>query len=705
MQEEFYKEGCTQNREVSWLRFDGRCLNEARDKSVPLLERLKFVSIYTSNLTEFFRVRVGSLYDMEKVKYDAVDHKSGLTAKGQLDLIYPMAKRGCKKRDKIYQELRKEMAKEGIYDLDVDDCTKEERRYIRRYYKAQVDPLLTAQIVDMHHPFPNLLTGVTYIVALLRMKKKEVYAFVSVPQSLGDIIVLPDEDRIAFVHIGEVIRHNIDQLYPDAEILETLKFKIARSAYIDPEDEAFDDITDYRKKMQKVLKERRKMNVTRIVFSNDHADRLKKYLMHNLKADRQMVFTCDCPFSLKYAFKLPKLLNDEQKKKYLYAPYEPKMTPALDYHKSLFDQLQKKDVLLSYPYDAMTPFLNLLKEAASDPDVLSIKITIYRLADHARLVEYLCEAAENGKEVDVLIELKARFDEQNNIDYSEILEDSGCNVFYGFEHYKVHSKICLITRKGEKGPEYAAMIATGNFNENTAKQYTDLGLLTSNRVIMEDAVNFFQNMMIGKLDGEYKALWVAPVSLKSNILKCIDEETEKGRDGYIFIKINGMTDEDIMAALIKASQAGVRVDMVIRGISCLLPGIEGKTENIHIRSIVGRYLEHSRIYIFGKGRNEKMYISSADFMTRNTERRVEIACPIRNKKIREQIHGYVDLYLSDNVKARVMGPNGRYKKVRADGEKISCQDEMMKRTKGTPKSSSHHRGTAKAVVFDTVYKK
>ena len=700
-EEEIYKEGCSQNREVSWLRFDDRVLNEATDPAVPLLERLKFVSIYTSNLEEFFRVRVGSLYDMEKVKYNEIDKKSGLTAKGQLDAIYPMAKRGMKKRDKVYEELRREMAAAGIYDLDIDQCNKEEIKYLRKYYRQRVDPLLTAQIVDVHHPFPNLLTGRTYIAAVLRIHHKHSYAFVMVPPSLDDIIVLPEEDRVAFVHVGEVIRHNIDQLYPDAEVLETLKFKMTRSAYIDADDEAFDDITDYRKKMMKVLKERRKMNVTSITFSNKPSDELKDYLIGNLRLKPQMVFYSEAPFALKYAFRLPKFLNEEQKGKFLYPPYEPKLSPSLDYKKSIFDQILKKDVLLSYPYESMTPFLNLLKEAADDDSVVAIKITIYRLADHARLVEYLCQAAENGKEVDVLIELKARFDEQNNIDYSEILEESGCNVFYGFEHYKVHSKLCLITRNRGGKVENVALVSTGNFNENTARQYTDLALLTSRASIIRDAVDFFQNMMIGKLDGHYRTLWVAPISLKSNILRAIEAETEKGKDGYIFIKINGFTDEDIMYALMHASQAGVRVDMVIRGISCLLPGVPGKTDNIHIRSIVGRYLEHSRIYIFGRGKGEKMYISSADFMTRNTERRVEIAVPIMDRKIRNRIHDFVDLYLSDNVKARIMTSTGRYKKVKTGAEEISVQDEMMKMTKGAVRPAKVHRGREQAVVFKT----
>ncbi len=705
MIKELYKEGCTQNRELSWLRFDDRCLNEAKDPTVPLLERLKFVSIYGSNLAEFFMVRVGSLYDMESAKFDAIDNKSGLTAKGQLDAIYPMAKRGCHKRDRIFSDLREQMEEVGIYDIEkVEDCTKSEVKYLRKYFRSRIEPLLTAQIVDTHHPFPNLMTGVTYVACVLKMKKHGVFGFINVPGTLGDIVVLPDEDNLRYVHTEDIVSYFAGELFPDYEIQERVKLKINRSAYVDADDEAFDDIRDYRQKMMKVLRERRKMNATRLVFSHKPSNVLAKYLMRHLNVTQQMVFVSDAPFSMKYAFSLGKLIDEEKQKEFLYEPYEPKMTPQLNYKQKLFPQIQKKDVLLSYPYDSMTPFINLVKEAADDPHVVSIKITIYRLASHARLVEYLCQAAENGKEVDVLIELKARFDEQNNIDYSEKLEDAGCNVFYGFEHYKVHSKICLITRHEKEKISHVAMLATGNFNENTAKQYTDLAILTANPDIIEDAVNFFQNMMIGRLDGDYKSLLVAPVSLKSTVMSLIERETEKGKDGYIFVKINGFTDEDIMAAMVKASQAGVTIEMVIRGISCLLPGVEGKTDNIHIRSIVGRYLEHSRIYLFGKGEDEKMYISSADFMTRNTERRVEIACPVLDEKIRKKLHEYVDLCLMDNTKARNLGANGRYYKVKNEEDRVSCQEEMMKRTEGDSEGRKGHRGTRTAVVFDTKMK-
>ena len=707
MIERLYEEGCLQNREISWLRFDDRVLNEAKDKSVPLMERLKFVSIYTSNLTEFFRVRVGSLYDLKKAKFDKVDNKSGLTAKGQLDAIYPVAKRGCKKRDTIYKDIRKSLIKENIYDLDVEDCTKAEIKYLQKYFKTRIQPVLTPHIVDVHHPFPNLLTGVTYICAVLKIKKHGVFGFVGVPPSLNDIIVLPDENSFRFVHMEDVIQYFVPSLFKDADMTEVLKMKISRSAYVDPEDEAFDDIHDYREKMMKVIKERRKMNITRIALSEKPSRELDKYLVKHLNITKQMVFIVNSPFNMKYAFGLGKLLTEQAQERLLFPSYEPQLSPALNYRHHLFSQIQKKDVLLEYPYESMAPFVNLVKEAANDPQVVFIKITIYRLASHARLVEYLCQAAENGKEVDVLIELKARFDEQNNIDYSEKLEEAGCTVFYGYEHYKVHSKICLISKNDHGTLSHVVCLATGNFNENTAKQYTDLAILTSEEEIIEDSIHFFQNMMIGNLEGKYKKLLVAPKDLKPAILKYISQETKKKEDGYIFVKINGMSDEEIMQALIRASQAGVHVEMIIRGISCLLPGIEGKTENLHIRSIVGRYLEHSRIYVFGKGDKEKMYISSADFMTRNTERRVEIATPVLDSEIRERIHAYIDLCLKDTVKARMMSSTGRYTKIPSEGEKINSQEEMMKLTQsaGEKKKRSSQKGTHKNVVFQTKVKK
>ncbi len=705
MKKDLFKQGYTQNREMSWLHFDDRCLNEAKDKTVPLAERLKFVSIFTSNLTEFFMVRVGSLLDMTKANYEHIDNKSGMTPSEQLAAIYPFAKRACKKRDEIYADLKKKMAKAGIRDLLIEECTKAEQKDLRKYFKRQCAPLLAPQIVDIHHPFPNLQSGETYIAAILKYKTGSNFSVVPVPKALPSIIPVGDGQEVRFVHTEDLIMSQLANIYPDAQIIEAMKITVARSAYVDADDEAFEEIKDYRKKMLRVLKERRKMNVTMLVCSKKPSQRFEKILLTNLKITKRELFVCDVPMDLKYAFSLPGMLDEEKKEKLLYTPYVPKLSPALDYHKNLFEQIQEKDVLLSYPYESMEPFLQLLKEAASDPDVVSIKITFYRLASHARLVEYLCLAAENGKEVDVLIELKARFDEQNNIDYSERLEDAGCNVIYGFEKYKVHSKICLITKVKDEVNSHVVLVSTGNFNENTAKQYTDLSILTSDPGITEDAISFFQNMAIGKLDGTYHSLLVAPVSLKPTVMDLMDREIAKGKGGYIFAKINAITDEEIIVKLKEASCAGVKVEMIVRGISCILPSVEGKTDRIRIRSVVGRYLEHSRIYIFGKGEEEKMYIASADFMTRNMERRVEIACPINDPEIRKTIHAYADTYLADNTKARLLHSNGRYHKIKSDDDLFCAQDALMDSAVGSNQTIARSPQRPATSAFKTKFKK
>ncbi len=703
---DLYKEGYTQNRELSWLHFDDRCLNEAKDETVPLLERLKFVSIYTSNLNEFFRVRVGSLYDMAKASVTKVDNKSGLTPREQLNAIYPAAKRGCRKRDKVFADLRKKLNKAGVEDLSLLECDKDEMKFIRKYFRSQVAPLLTPQIVDARHPFPNLQNNAVYVAAIIKYRNRSVFSFVPMPEALPAIIVLPHKKKFRFVHTEDLLLYYADEIFKDAQIQEIMKISVHRSAYIDVDDEAFDDITDYRKKMLKVLKERRKMHVIRLVCSKKPGKEFKKYLHANLSIGDRETFVCNVPMNLKYTFGLEKMIPEEMRDGLVYPEYVPKLSPSLNYKRKLFPQIQKKNVLMNYPYESMEPFLQLVKEAAADPAVVSIKITIYRLASHARLVDYLCQASENGKEVEVLIELKARFDEQNNIDYSERLEDAGCHVIYGFENYKVHSKICLITKMEKGHPSHCALISTGNFNENTAKQYTDLAYMTADPKVIKDAVAFFQNMSIGKLDGSYQTLLVAPVSLKSTLIELIEKETEKKDKGYIFAKVNSITDEEIIVKLKEASCAGVKITLLVRGICCILPGVPGKTENIEVRQIVGRYLEHSRIYIFGTGRSEKMYISSADFMTRNTERRVEIACPVTDEESRAKIHAYVDVCLSDNTKVRILFPNGRYHKYAGEiTEPVIAQDVIMASTKGTvPQAVQSTAAKPAATVFPTVYK-
>jgi len=702
-----YKEGYTQNREISWLRFDERCLSEAKDESVPILERMKFISIFSSNLNEFFSVRVGSITDAKRLKKGLVDNKSGMTPEEQLKKIYAAANRLCQRREEIFRDLKKALKRENIHDLSLDECTKDERAWIRKFFRTAVAPTLGAQIVDSRHPLPMLQTETIYAAGLIRYNNADAFAIVAVPDNLHRIVRLPGEkDEVRYVHMEDIVLDNMDSIFKGMPVKEKLKFMVIRNADVDVDDDQFSDTYDYRDRMVEMLKKRKRKDLVRVELSRKLSPAMTKYLSKYIKAEDRMVYVSQMPLDRKYMFQIADLLPDELAKRMSYEPYTPKLSAAFNYDENLFDQVQKKDVLLSYPYESMDPFLLLVKEAAADPDVISIKITIYRLARKARLVDYLCLAAENGKEVDVLIELKARFDEQNNIDYSEKLMDAGCTVMYGFEDYKVHSKICLISRMRNRELSHVALIATGNFNENTARQYTDLAYLTARPGIVRDTVSFFQNMMVGKLDGAYRYLLVSPVSLKQTVIELIERETDKGEMGRITCKLNSITDEEVIEKLQEASAAGVRINLIIRGITCILPGVSGKTENIHIRSIVGRYLEHSRIYLFGSGQDEKLYISSADFMTRNTERRVEVACPISDPAIRETLRSYLELCLADNVKARRMDKHGKYHHIHDDMEPLSCQDEMMKETKGSeqilPQGTIRpaHRG----IIFDTKFK-
>ena len=699
-----YKEGYTQNRELSWLRFNDRVLQEANQKEVPLLEREKFISIYSSNLKEFFMIRVGSLSQAKQIKIDKIDNKSGMNAAGQLKMIYKVVGKSIKKRDRIYEELQKKLNKVGIIDLQINDCHKEERKYLKEYFRSKIKPLLFPQIVDSYHPFPNLRNGMVVIAAMVSYSNHNAFVFTPIPSALPALISLPKskDSLIRYVHTEDLIMFYLKDIFKDFTVVEALKIQVLRNEDVNVDDDLFDDIIDYRKKMRKVLNLRQHQSPVALFVSKPMSNEMKKYLFEHLYLEPKQTYLTSYPLDSSFGFELPELFGEAGD--YLYEPYVPKLSVNLNYRQKLFPQFLKHDVLLSYPYENMEPLLLLVKEAADDPSVISIKITIYRLAKQARLVEYLCRAAENGKEVITLIELKARFDEQVNIDYSQRLEDAGCTVLYGFSEYKVHSKILLITRNSNHKIQQVAQIATGNFNEKTAKQYTDLAYFTGKPGIVKDAEAFFRNMMVGKLDGSYRNLLVAPVSLKSNLIKLIDREANKKQNGKIVIKINSLTDEELIYHLSLASKAGVEIKMIVRGICCLLPGIKGKTENISIRSIVGRYLEHSRIYEFGKGKSEVMYISSADFMTRNTERRVEIACPILDLSIRQRINNYLDLCLKDTIKARTIDAQGHYERVKED-VKIDSQDLLMRTVKGSKQQLpiGESRKSKVIGVFDTVY--
>ena len=639
MAEIIWNQGYTQNRELSWLEFNARVLAEAEDETVPLLERFKFLAIFTSNLDEFFMIRVGSLTDMAALEPNRRDSKSGLTASEQLDRIYAAVEPLYVRRDAAFRDVDSRLAEEDLHRISMDKLDGSERKYIKRYFETMIAPVLSPQVVDSHHPFPHLEGKVLYIAALLSHKKTERLGLIPVPASLPPLIFLPNDKRRCLM-TEDIILAFADDVFEMYDVLEKTVFCVTRNADVPLDDEPFgSEQVDLRRKMEKMLRQRRRMGVVRVELSRPVSSHFKAYFRDRFEVtDAQIFLSRNAPLRMGYAFSLGDYLSNGRRSRLSDPPFTPQQPAMLPAGQSLLKAALQRDVLLSYPYESMEPFLQMIREAANDPAVLSVRITIYRLASKAKLVEYLCAAAENGKDVTVLIELRARFDEQNNIDWSERLEEAGCKIIYGFEDYKVHSKICLITRRERSGMRYITQVGTGNYNEKTARQYTDVSLVTSSESIGMDAAQFFNNMALGNLNGRYNRLLVAPSGLKSSILALMNNEIAKGRDGYILLKFNSLTDIDIIEKLHEASMAGVTVEMIIRGICCLLPGVPGKTENITVSSIVGRFLEHSRIYVFGRGENEKMYISSADMMTRNTERRVEIACPIDSPEVRARLH-------------------------------------------------------------------
>ena len=666
----------TQNRELSWLRFNDRVLDEAMDATVPLLERLKFVEIFTSNLDEFFMIRVGSLFDFSHVNPDNIDPKSGMTPKEQLDAVYHAVRPLYSKRERCFFDITGQLRVHGISYLSYDELYQDEIKYVKQYFKQSIAPILSPQIVDSHHPFPHLQNKVLHVVARLKYKGKETFGCVPIPAALPEVLYLPGS-TVRIIPLGDIIQEYIGQLFPGYTCMERVQLCLTRNADITADDDATDMYGDFREKMQRVLGKRKRLSPVRLELSNAISVELEEYLRAKLALEHHQIYISRAPMRLKFAYELAGKLTEARRSILSYPGFTPQNPNTIPPQEKMMRLVQHEDLLLSYPYESMNPFLQLLKEAAHDPSVISIKITIYRLASKAKLVDYLCAAAENGKDVTVLIELRARFDEQNNIDWSERLEEAGCTIIYGFEGYKVHSKICLITRREHGNIRYITQIGTGNYNEKTAAIYTDLSLLTADQAIGNDANEFFKNMMIGNLNGTYHHLLVAPVSLKSTLLSLIDREIEKGADGRIVLKLNSVTDLDLMEKLRDASRAGVRITMIVRGICCILPGIPGETENLHIRSIVGRYLEHSRIYCFGTGSDEKMYIASADFMTRNTERRVEVACPIYDSKVKSRIHHILDVCLRDNIRARQLLPDGSYVHVTEDSAPMDCQKQLM----------------------------
>lgn len=666
----------TQNRELSWLRFNQRVLEEARDETVPLMERMKFVAIFTSNLDEFFMIRVGSLYDMAAVDNKKLDTKSGMTPKQQLEAIYQAVAPLYKERDKTYAEIKKQLKPYGVCGLDFKELEQQEKKYVKKYFKEQILPVLSPQIVDPNHPFPHLLNKEIYVVANLKQGSNTMTGIVPVPQYIPEVLYLPGHD-IRYIRMEKVIMEYLELVFDKYEVSDKNYICVTRNADISPDDEAYADNEDFRFIMKETLHKRRKMAVVRLETASPLGKEMEKYLCDRFKITPECIFRTKMPMKLGFIFAIADKIPDSMKRALIDEPFSPQPSASLA-DGSIMEQVKKKDVLLSFPYESMDPFLQLIREAASDPDVMTIKITIYRLAKKARLVEYLCAAAENGKEVTALIELRARFDEQNNIDWSERMEEAGCRVLYGFEDYKVHSKLCLITYRNKNEIRYITQVGTGNYNEKTAKMYTDYSLITSDQEIGEDAAIFFKNMSIGNLDGVYDHLIVSPTSLKQKVLSLMDEEIRKGEHGRIVMKMNSLTDMDFIRKVSAASQAGVKIDLIVRGICCILPGIQGRTENLRVTSIVGRYLEHPRVFVFGTGDDAKVYIGSADMMTRNTEKRVEVACPIFDPKIRKKLMHDLNIMLADNVKARKMLSDGTYRK-KVQGERtVNAQETFMK---------------------------
>ena len=666
---------CYRNRELSWLLFNERVLNEAANPRVPLMERLQFVSIYQTNLDEFFMVRVGTLMEQTGGK-KTKDNKTGLSSKEQIKLILQEVERLELKRKEIYEQLMGELEPAGIHIINFQKLSKQEQSQLEAYFDKAIRPYLSPMIVGKQQPFPFLQNRELYAVARLETKggKKRLGIVPCWNPVFKRLIEIPGRKGYHMLS-EELILHFVSKLYPAYQIREKSIIRITRNADIDAGD-VYDEDLDYRGMMEQLLKKRKRLNPVRLELSRDLHKSIRKKLAGFLGISEEHVLHCGTPLDLSYMFTLQNTMREHQE--WYYPRYSPRMSPEIRKEENILSQVEKKDILLSYPYESMKNFIAFLQAAAVDKTVRSIKITLYRMASHSQIVEALCDAAENGKEVLALVELRARFDEAANIEMSRRLEDAGCQVIYGLPAFKVHSKLCLITRQTEEGVSFLTQVGTGNYNEKTATLYTDLCLMTANRKIGQDAQEVFRTLLLGETVEESSALLVAPKGLQNAILEKIKEEgrkAEEGRGGYIGLKLNALTDKDIIDALILASQKGVVIQLLIRGICCLIPGIPGKTENIRVHSIVGRFLEHSRIYRFGQGEEEEIYIASADFMTRNTLRRVEVAAPVYDEHCRARVREIFDLGFKDTEKGKWLLSDGLYHDPEGLGEeRFDSQD-------------------------------
>lgn len=676
----------TQNRELSWLRFDNRVLDEAFDETAPLFERLKFVSIFESNLDEFLMVRVGGLSDLAELKKQPVDNKSNMTASEQVDAVMAEMPGLLTRWESIFKSIEGKLDALGVHRARIDSLTPEERTFVTRYFQAYVSPVISPLVIDPRHPFPNLRNGALYLACGLDgvTDEESLLGLIEIPASMNRVVEIPSPaGTYSYILLEDVILACLDSCFGSYKPLDRALIRVTRNADIDPDGEGVEEEEDYRQHMKRILKKRLRLQPVVLAVSGSLEKATLKTIRKALELSRRSVFTCDIPLDLGYVFGIEGKIPEHLRNELLFTPFKPQPNPTIDMSRSIREQVLQGDKLLFYPYEAMNPFLDLVHEAAYDPECISLRITLYRVAKQSRLCESLIDAAENGKEVTVLMELRARFDEQNNIEWAERLEEAGCTVIYGSEGFKCHSKICQLTYREGMALTRLTLLGTGNFNEKTAKLYSDFMLMTAHPGIGEDANLFFRNLSLGNLRGDYRFLGVAPVGLKPLIMRGLDREIQRalaGEPARVFFKLNSLTDREVIDKISEASCAGVRVDMIIRGISCLKPNIAGKTENVHVRSIVGRFLEHARVYAFGVD-SDMIYLSSADMMTRNTEHRVEIAFPVLDPTCRALVHEYMGVQLRDNVKARSLTSDGTWVPVeRKEGEKpFNSQEFLLER--------------------------
>ena len=697
----------TQNRELSWLRFDNRVLDEAFDETVPLFERLKFVSIFESNLDEFLMVRVGGLSDLAELKKQPVDNKSNMTASEQVDAVMAEMPGLLTRWESIFKNIEGKLDTLGVHRARVDSLTPEERTFVTRYFQAYVSPVISPLVIDPRHPFPNLRNGALYLACGLDgiTDEESLLGLIEIPASMNRAVEIPSPTgTYSYILLEDVILACLDSCFGSYKPLDRALIRVTRNADIDPDGEGVEEEEDYRQHMKRILKKRLRLQPVVLAVSGSLEKATLKTIRKALELSRRSVFTCDIPLDLGYVFGIEGKIPEHLRNELLFTPFKPQPNPTIDMTRSIREQVLQGDKLLFYPYEAMNPFLDLVHEAAYDPECISLRITLYRVAKQSRLCESLIDAAENGKEVTVLMELRARFDEQNNIEWAERLEEAGCTVIYGSEGFKCHSKICQLTYREGMALTRLTLLGTGNFNEKTAKLYSDFMLMTAHPGIGEDANLFFRNLSLGNLRGDYRFLGVAPVGLKPLIMRGLDREIQRalaGEPARVFFKLNSLTDREVIDKIAEASCAGVRVDMIIRGISCLKPGIPGKTENVHVRSIVGRFLEHARVYAFGVD-SDMIYLSSADMMTRNTEHRVEIAFPVLDPTCRALVHEYMGMQLRDNVKARSLTSDGTWVPVeRAEGEKpFNSQEALLERAYRNAEAAAQQRAQEKERVAE-----